>query len=373
MDLGLDGRRALVFGSSSGLGRAVAAALVAEGARVAVVSRDHDRAGATAGEIGAARRARRRPHRDRRRRDGVVADAVAALGGLDICRRQHRWRHARADPVDRRSRRRGVPRRCCARCSRSAAPPPPHVTAGGDGRLVYLTARSVVEASARAGAELGVPQRCARRGPVAGDRAGARARPSTSSSPVSSTRRRWLASRRHAPATRVAAVDEVRRRAHRRRSRWAASARPTSSPTSSMFLCSARASFVTGAVVPRRRRRGPRLLTTGSRSRPASGEVRVAGLADVGAGDRSAAGRRRRSAMRAVIAGVLVPRPRAPARATRCVYIHSITCMQSLSISASIGLLRRVDEQPVEPGVEGGQPGEVAGAGAASTRPRRRP
>ena len=47
MDLGLDGRRALVLGSTSGLGRAVAAALVAEGVTVAVAGRDAGRAGST--------------------------------------------------------------------------------------------------------------------------------------------------------------------------------------------------------------------------------------------------------------------------------------------------------------------------------------
>jgi 3-oxoacyl-[acyl-carrier protein] reductase len=35
MDLGLQGRRALVMGGSRGLGKAIAQALVAEGARVA--------------------------------------------------------------------------------------------------------------------------------------------------------------------------------------------------------------------------------------------------------------------------------------------------------------------------------------------------
>ncbi len=40
MDLGLSGKRALICGGSSGLGRAVATALVAEGAHVALLSRD---------------------------------------------------------------------------------------------------------------------------------------------------------------------------------------------------------------------------------------------------------------------------------------------------------------------------------------------
>src|SRR5215218_4628062 len=53
MDLGLTGRVALVTGASKGLGRAIAAALVAEGARVAMASRSEERIAAAAAEIGA--------------------------------------------------------------------------------------------------------------------------------------------------------------------------------------------------------------------------------------------------------------------------------------------------------------------------------
>jgi len=53
MDLGLTGRVALVTAGSKGIGRAIAAELVAEGARVVVTSRDARRAAATADEIGA--------------------------------------------------------------------------------------------------------------------------------------------------------------------------------------------------------------------------------------------------------------------------------------------------------------------------------
>src|SRR4051794_22846386 len=53
MDLGIGGKVALVTGASSGIGHAIAAELVREGARVAISSRSAERIEAAAGEIGA--------------------------------------------------------------------------------------------------------------------------------------------------------------------------------------------------------------------------------------------------------------------------------------------------------------------------------
>jgi 3-oxoacyl-[acyl-carrier protein] reductase len=53
MDLGIDGKVALVTGASKGLGLGVATALAGEGARVAIASRSEDRVRAAAAEIGA--------------------------------------------------------------------------------------------------------------------------------------------------------------------------------------------------------------------------------------------------------------------------------------------------------------------------------
>ena len=82
MDLALGNRRALVMGGSRGLGKAIAKALLAEGAQVAICARGAERVAAAAAELGA---------------EGLVCDlsvpgaaaavveeATRRLGGLDI-------------------------------------------------------------------------------------------------------------------------------------------------------------------------------------------------------------------------------------------------------------------------------------------------
>jgi NAD(P)-dependent dehydrogenase (short-subunit alcohol dehydrogenase family) len=145
VDLGLAGRRALVLGSSSGLGRATAAVLAEEGARVAVVSRDRGRAERAARAVGGAA-ALVTDFTAPGAGDAVVADAVGALGGLDIVvvntgggtpgpllatgGHDDAAYHSMLRPA--------------LEVARAAAP---HVVASGAGRMVFLTARSVVEAS----------------------------------------------------------------------------------------------------------------------------------------------------------------------------------------------------------------------------------
>lgn len=146
MDLGLDGRRALVFGSSAGLGEAVAAGLAREGALVAVTSRDAARAEAARGRTGAAVAL----HGDLTE-DGVAArlvdDAADRLGGLDILVVNTGGGSPGSlllqdDEADERAYR-SMLRPVLAAMRRAA----PLLRASGQGRLVVMTARSVVEAT----------------------------------------------------------------------------------------------------------------------------------------------------------------------------------------------------------------------------------
>lgn len=80
MDLQLRGRRALVTGSSSGIGEAIARMLAEEGAAVVVHGRNRERAESVAAAIGAAGVAIGDLSTDEDAA-GVHAEAVAALGG----------------------------------------------------------------------------------------------------------------------------------------------------------------------------------------------------------------------------------------------------------------------------------------------------
>jgi 3-oxoacyl-[acyl-carrier protein] reductase len=79
MDLGISGRIALVTGGSRGIGRAIAAELVAEGCRVAIASRSPEEAASELGVLGV-------PHDSSSPESaGAVLGAVgSALGPVDI-------------------------------------------------------------------------------------------------------------------------------------------------------------------------------------------------------------------------------------------------------------------------------------------------
>ena len=145
MELGLSGRRALVLGSSSGLGRQVAATLVAEGASVAVVSRDQQRADAAAHDVGASVALAGDLSADGTG-SRLVEEAVAAFGGLDIVVVNTGGGKPgpilETDGFDDAAYRSML--RPALEVSRAAAP---HITVGGHGRLVYMTARSIMEAT----------------------------------------------------------------------------------------------------------------------------------------------------------------------------------------------------------------------------------
>ena len=82
MDLGIDGRVALVTGASQGIGKAIAAALVAEGARVAIASRSRERIDAAAADVGATGFVLDSADLDAI--PGVVAEVEQAVGPVEI-------------------------------------------------------------------------------------------------------------------------------------------------------------------------------------------------------------------------------------------------------------------------------------------------
>jgi 3-oxoacyl-[acyl-carrier protein] reductase len=82
MDLGLEGKVALVTGGSKGIGRGIAAGLAAEGVKVALTSRSAERAEAAAAEIGA--RGYAFDSADLDAVPGLLESVTADLGEIDI-------------------------------------------------------------------------------------------------------------------------------------------------------------------------------------------------------------------------------------------------------------------------------------------------
>ncbi|MGA2756008.1 MAG: SDR family oxidoreductase [Solirubrobacteraceae bacterium] len=97
MDLGLEGRVALVLGASKGIGRAVATELAAERASVAIASRSREPLEQLAGEIGATAFEHDNAQLDR---IPALIDAVTqALGPVDILVTNTGGPPASADPL----------------------------------------------------------------------------------------------------------------------------------------------------------------------------------------------------------------------------------------------------------------------------------
>ena len=146
MDLGLYGKRALVLGSSSGMGRAIAAGLAVEGASVFVTGRDPQRVEDSARRARAAGSAiadLTKPGEPER----VVAEAERALGGLDVLvgntggGRPGGLVGAGMEDV-----RQGFERMLVPQLAAIMAAIPA-LRRNGSGRIIVLTARSVLEAS----------------------------------------------------------------------------------------------------------------------------------------------------------------------------------------------------------------------------------
>jgi 3-oxoacyl-[acyl-carrier protein] reductase len=84
VDLGIEGRAALVMGASRGIGKGIAGALAREGARVAISSRSDERLGAAAEEIGGEVRIFPADTGDLDRLRGLPGEVAEALGPVEM-------------------------------------------------------------------------------------------------------------------------------------------------------------------------------------------------------------------------------------------------------------------------------------------------
>jgi 3-oxoacyl-[acyl-carrier protein] reductase len=84
VDLGIDGRTALVMGASRGIGRGIAAALAREGAKVALASRSREALDAAVLEVGFGAIAFEADTADLERLGALPAEVEAELGSVEI-------------------------------------------------------------------------------------------------------------------------------------------------------------------------------------------------------------------------------------------------------------------------------------------------
>ncbi|HEX3238741.1 MAG TPA: SDR family oxidoreductase [Solirubrobacterales bacterium] len=84
MNLGIEGKVALVMGASQGIGRGIAGALAREGARVAIASRSAEKLADAAGEIGLGTTAFVADAGDLERMASLPAEIEGALGPVEI-------------------------------------------------------------------------------------------------------------------------------------------------------------------------------------------------------------------------------------------------------------------------------------------------
>jgi 3-oxoacyl-[acyl-carrier protein] reductase len=84
MDLGIRGRVALVMGASQGIGRGIAAALAREGARVAIASRSAEKLEEAAQQIGGETAAFEADTDDLERLRSLPGEVAAAMGPIEV-------------------------------------------------------------------------------------------------------------------------------------------------------------------------------------------------------------------------------------------------------------------------------------------------
>jgi 3-oxoacyl-[acyl-carrier protein] reductase len=84
VELGLEGRVALVMGASRGIGRGIAAALAREGARVAIASRSREKLDAAVAELGGEATAFVADASDPERLEALPGEVEEALGPVEV-------------------------------------------------------------------------------------------------------------------------------------------------------------------------------------------------------------------------------------------------------------------------------------------------